>query len=147
MMRNLIPSRELWLVPIRLIASWRILAFPLKLRQLWKLKFMSQYFLANNKQDTFFFLTHEHYLSRYFTLAQRIDCAIAHYGFEGQNCTPAYRQSVYQSRSGLTLWHQVVDGVRCAITLRATEDNRYEGDLSVCCYVNDARVCRLSFSY
>jgi uncharacterized protein VirK/YbjX len=108
---------------------------------------MGQYFLAQDKRDTFFFLTHEYYLSRYFTLAQRIDCAIVHYRFEGQNCTPAYLRSVYQSRCGLTLWHRVVDGVRFAITLRATEDTRHEGDLSVCCLVNDVRVCRVSFSY
>ena len=31
--------------------------------------------------------------------------------------------------------------------MRATEDYRYEGDLSVLCFVNDTRVCRVSFSY
>jgi uncharacterized protein VirK/YbjX len=40
-----------------------------------------------------------------------------------------------------------VDGTNYSITLRATEDNRYEGDLSVLCCVNDTRVCRVSFSY
>jgi uncharacterized protein VirK/YbjX len=111
------------------------------------MKFMGQYFVAHDQRDRFFFLTHKYYLSRYFSLAQRIDCAICHYSYEGRNGTPAYLRSVYHSPHGLTLWHQVPNGVRCAITLRATEDNRYEGDLSVCCYVNDARVCRLSFSY
>jgi uncharacterized protein VirK/YbjX len=111
------------------------------------MKFMSQYFLTQNSRDTFFFLTHEYYLSRYFTLAQRIDCAILHYEFEGQNGTPAYRRSVYQSPHGLTLWQKVVDGVRYAITLSATEDTRHEGDLSVCCFVNDTRICRVSYSY
>jgi uncharacterized protein VirK/YbjX len=140
-------SRKLWLAPQRLLAACRILAFPSKLRQLWSMKFMGQYFRAQIKRDTFFFLTHKYYLSKYFTLAQRIDCAIAHYRFEGQNCTPAYRRSVYQSPRGLTLWNQVVDGVRYSITLRATEDTRYEGDLSVCCFVDEARICRVSFSY
>jgi len=141
------PTRRSWLDLKRLLASCRILAYPLKLRQLWNLQFMAQYFLTQDKRDTFFFLTHKYYLSKFFTLAQRIDCAIAHYRFEGRNGTLAYLRSVYQSGRGLTLWHQVVDGVRYAITLRATEDNRYEGDLSVCCFVNDARICRLSFSY
>jgi len=146
-MRKLTPTRRLWLVPKRLMAACRILAFPLKLGQLWSLEFMGQYFLGQDRRDTFFFLTHEYYLSRYLTLAQRIDCAIDHYRFEGQNRTPAYLGSVYQSRCGLTLWHQVVDGVRYTITLRATEDTRHEGDLSVCCFVNDVRVCRVAFSY
>jgi uncharacterized protein len=146
-MRKLTPMRRVWLALIRLLASCRILAYPSKLRQLWKLGFMRQYFLSFNRKDRFFFLTHEFYLSRYFTLAQRIDCAIAHYRFEEQNSTPAYLAAVYHSRRGLALWHQVVNGVDFAITLCATEDNRYEGDLSVCCHVNDVRVCRVSFSY
>lgn len=108
---------------------------------------MSPYFLSQEHKDRFFFLTHDYYLSRFFTLAQRIDCAIAHYRFEEQNGTLAYFRSVYHSQSGLTLWQQIVNGVRCTITLRATEDNRHEGDLSVCCHVNDALVCRVSFSY
>lgn len=129
------------------MASCRILAYPKKLRQLWKMEFMGQYFQAPIKRDRFFFLTHNYYLSRYFTLAQRIDSAIFHYRYEGQNCPPGYLRAVYHSPRGLTLWHQVVNGVRCAITLCATEDNRHEGDLSVCCFVNEARVCRVSFSY
>ena len=143
----LISTRGSWLVPIRLIAACRVLSFPLKLKQLWSLKFMRRYFSGENKRDTFFFLTHEYYLSRYFTTAQRVDCAITHYSFEGQNYGPSYHRSVYQSPHGLALWHRVVDGTRYTITLRATEDNRYEGDLSVLCFVNDTRVCRVSFSY
>jgi uncharacterized protein len=137
----------MWLAPIRLMAACRILRFPSKLRQLRSLNFMRPYFSKENWRDTFFFVTHDYYLSRYFTLAQRIECAIAHYSFEGQNYGPTYRRSVYQSPHGLALWHRVVDGTRYTIALRATEDNRYEGDLSVLCSVNDTRVCRVSFSY
>jgi uncharacterized protein VirK/YbjX len=129
------------------MAAFRVLSFPLKLKRLWSLNFMRPYFPAQKKPDTFFFLTHDYYLSRCFTLAQRIDCAITHYGFEGQNYGPTYHRSVYQSPHGLALWHRVVDGTRYTITLRATEDRRYEGDLSVLCSVNDTRVCRVSFSY
>jgi uncharacterized protein VirK/YbjX len=101
----------------------------LKPKELWSLNFMKPY------------------LSRYFTLAQRIDCAITHYSFEAQNYGPTYRRSVYQSPRGLVLWHRVEDGTGYTITLRATEDKRREGDLSVYCFVNDTRVCRVSFSY
>lgn len=140
-------ARESWLVPLRVLAAFRILRFPLKLRRLRSLNFMRSYFSHKNKTDTFFFLTHRYYLSKAFNLAQRIDCAVAHYSFEGQNYGPIYHGSVYQSPRGLVLWQRVVDGTRYTITLCATEDTRYEGDLSVSCFVNEARVCRVSFSY
>jgi uncharacterized protein VirK/YbjX len=143
----LILTRGLWLVPLRLMAACRILRFPSKLKQLWSLNFMRPYFSNENTRDNFFFLTHNSYLSKYFTLAQRIDCAIAHYSFEGQNYGPTYHRSVYQTSLGLTLWHRVVNRTRHTIILRASEDNRHEGDLSVLCFVNDTRVCRVAFSY
>ena len=146
-MRTLTPPYRLWLALKRLAASCRILAYPQKIRQLWNMKFMGAYFSGHKQGDRFFFLTHNYYLSRYFTVAQRIDSAIFHYGYESKNCTAAYLHAVYHSSPGLLLWHRVVDGARCAITLCVTDDNRYEGDLSVCCFVNDVRVCRVSFSY
>jgi uncharacterized protein VirK/YbjX len=146
-MRTLTPTHRAWLATKRLVAACRILAYPQKLRTLWQMKFMGPYFKGYKPRDRFFFLTHNYYLSRYFTVAQRIDSAIFHYRFEGENCPPGYLPAVYESSRGLMLWHQVVNGARCAITLCATEDNRYEGDLSVRCFVNDVRVCRVSFSY
>ena len=119
---------RLRLVRFRLIAIFTILR-SLKRKDLWSLKFMRPY------------------LSRNLTLAQRIGCAITHYSFEGRNYGPIYHRSVHQSAGGLVLWHQVVDGTRYTIALRATEDTRREGDLSVSCFVNDTRVCRLCFSY
>ena len=145
--RLLAGTRGSWLAPFRVLAACRILRFPSKLAQLWSLNFLRPYFSVEDKRAAFFFLTHNHYLSKYFTVAQRIDCAIAHYGFERQNYGPAYHRSVYQSLLGLTLWHRVVDRARYTIILRATEDNRHEGDLSVLCFVNDTRVCRMAFSY
>lgn len=129
------------------MAGSRILAFPSKLRQLWSLDFLRPYFCETHKRDTLFFLTHDYYLSRYFSLAQRIDCALAHYGFERQQHGAGYRRSVYQSPRGLTLWHRTVDGTEYRIVLCVTDDLRYEGDLSVLCLVEGTRVCRLSFSY
>jgi len=80
-------------------------------------------------------------------LAQRIGCAITHYTFEGQNYGPAYHRSVHQSPRGLVLWQRVVGGARYTITLHATEDSKREGDLTASCFVDDTRVCRVSFSY
>ncbi|HEY2464588.1 MAG TPA: DUF535 family protein [Steroidobacteraceae bacterium] len=87
------------------------------------------------------------YLSAEFTLAQRIRCAITHYSFEGRHYGPAYHRTVHQSPQGLVLWHRVVDATRYTIALCATEDKRREGDLSVLCFVNDTRVCRVAFAY
>jgi uncharacterized protein VirK/YbjX len=108
---------------------------------------MRPYFLQQSKQDRFFFLTHHYYLSRYFTPAQRVDCAIDHYSFESQNFGSNYHRAVYRSIDGLRLWHRVIDGTCYTVALRATEDNRHEGDLSILCFVNESRVCRVSFSY
>ncbi len=78
---------------------------------------------------------------------QGVNCAITHYSFEARNYGPSYRRCVHKSPRGLELWHRVVGGARYAITLRATDDVRREGDLSVLCFVNDTRVCCISFSY
>jgi uncharacterized protein VirK/YbjX len=119
---------RLRLVRFRPMAIFMILR-SLKPKDLWSLEFMRPY------------------LSRNLTLVQRIGCAITHYSFEGRNYGSSYHRSVHQSPQGLVLWHRVIDGTRYTIALRATEDTRREGDLSVLCFVNDTRVCRVSFSY
>ena len=125
----------------------RVLKFPSKLRQLWSLQLLGPHSGGQYCADRLFFLSHEHYLSRHLTLAQRIDCAIAHYGFERQNYNPDYHRAIYHSSRGLRLWYRTIGGRQYSIDLRATEDNRHEGDLSILCCVNDVRICRLSFSY
>jgi uncharacterized protein len=112
----------------RFIAIYRILR-SLKPTSLWSLNFPGPY------------------LSKNFTLAQRIGCAISHYAFEARNYGPRYHHPVHQSGSGLVLWERTVDGTRYSIALISTPDTRREGDLSVLCLVNDVRVCRASFSY
>jgi uncharacterized protein VirK/YbjX len=135
----------MWLV--RRFAAFRVILFPLKLAQLRSLQFMKPFFRDQAEPDHFFFLTHTHYLSKYLSLSQRVDCAVSHYSHEQRNFGPAYHRSVYRSLEGLTLWHRLLDGTHYRVMLRATEDYRYEGDLSVLCFVNETRVCRISFSY
>jgi uncharacterized protein VirK/YbjX len=97
--------------------------------------------------DPFFFLTHRFYLSQRLKLAQRIDCAIHHYDYEERNRRPDYHEMVYGSL-GLVLWQKTVDGTLYDLRLVATDDYRYEGDLSVLLFVDDdVRLCRMSFSY
>ncbi len=127
-MLNSTRGLRLRLARFRPIAIFMILR-SLQPKDLWSLKFMRPY------------------LSRSLTVSQRIGCAITHYSFEGRNYGPIYHRSVHQSARGLVLWHRVVDGTRYTIALRGTEDTRREGDLSVLCFVNDTRVCRLCFSY
>jgi uncharacterized protein VirK/YbjX len=135
------------MTPLRLMAACRILWYPSKLKRLWSLNFMSGFFAGQPKRDPFFFLTHDYYLSRCFTLAQRVDCAISHYSFERLNYGSAHHRSVYHSPRGLELWRRVIGDTVFAVRLCATEDHRHEGDLSVLCLVDDKRVCRLSFAY
>jgi uncharacterized protein VirK/YbjX len=119
---------RLRLVRFRPMAIFTVLR-SLKPKDLWSLKFMKPYLSTN------------------LTLAQRIGCAITHYSFEGRNYGSTYHRSVHQSQRGLVLWHRVIDGTRYTIALHATRDARREGELSVLCFVNDTRVCRVCFSY
>lgn len=131
----------------RFMAAARIVLFPHRIVQIWLLDFFRSYFGVKGDSDTFFFLTHNYYLSKYFTLRERVDCAINHYRHEGRNSGLAYHQAVYHSPGGMILWHRKVSGTRYSLNLQATDDYRHEGDLSILCLVDDARICRLSFTY
>ncbi len=141
------PALEGNLTLVRMLAAARILLFPRKLGQLWRLHFLDSYFGHLPHPDKFFFLTHNFYLSKGFTLRQRAASAISHYAHEKRSCGPAYHRAVYRSAEGLMLWHRHINGSRYALCLRATDDWRTEGDLSILCLVDDVTVCRLSFSY
>jgi uncharacterized protein VirK/YbjX len=136
------------LLPLmRLLAASRVLGFPKKLQRLRSVPLLARKFRGHADADRFFFFTHGYYLSKSLTLSERFDCAIAHYSFESRSRAASYLQAVYRSPHGLKLWSRVVDGAHHAIVLRATEDFRYEGDLSVLCLVNGTRVGRIGFSY
>jgi uncharacterized protein VirK/YbjX len=141
------PKLEGNLTLVRLLAASRILLFPKRFAELWRLGFLHSYFGHAENPDKFFFLTHHFYLSKGFTPRQRITSAVSHYSHESRSCGPGYHQAVYRSPEGLTLWHRNVNGTPYSLSLRATEDFRNEGDLSIFCLVGDVRVCRLSFSY
>lgn len=127
----------------RALAASRVLLFPSKLRA-----FASyNVYPHGGRWERFYFFKHKYYLSKKLTLKQRFECAINHNGFERCGRGSDYREAVYGSSRGLTLWERTVDEKCYSIMLRATEDNRYEGDLSVLCLANGARVCRLSFTY
>ena len=96
--------------------------------------------------DPLYFLTHNYYISKYFSLLQRVQSAINHHQFELKNYSCEYARQVYRS-SGVVLWERSVDNLHFTIVLVATEDNRHEGDLSVILSVDNIRLCRMSFCY
>jgi uncharacterized protein VirK/YbjX len=128
---------------LRAAAASRILMFPSQMRKLGDLSVMRKYC---SDHDPYFFLAHNFYLSQNLTLAQRIDCAIAHYAYEERIRGDGYHELVYGS-PGIVLWRREVDGTNYSLRLAATEDFRFEGDLSVLLSVDDIRIGRMSFSY
>jgi uncharacterized protein VirK/YbjX len=94
----------------------------------------------------FSFLTSRHFLSRSLSLRQRIDCALHHYAYEQATFSPSYVASVYHD-AGLELWCDRSTDHVFSIRLMLGNDNLFEGCLSVAAFVDDQRVCAMSFSY
>jgi uncharacterized protein VirK/YbjX len=136
-------SENLYQAFLRAGAACRILLFPSQMKQLQELGLMKK---DHFEVDRFFFLTHKFYLSRKFTLAQRIQCAIDHCAYEKRNHGALYHDLVYRS-SGLVLWRAIVDGTRFTLRLSASKRYRYEGVLSARLFVDGTKVCTMSFSY
>ncbi len=97
------------------------------------------------KDDTVFFLSHRHYLAKGLTTRQRASVALHHYRHEVAAFDPAYFDAVYR-QGGLTLWRDEVDGTSYDIRLMPGNDVLYEGGVSVVFFVNNARVCVVSYS-
>jgi uncharacterized protein VirK/YbjX len=98
------------------------------------------------KQDPFYFLAHNYYLSKRFTLRQRVDVAMRHHEYELQTYTVDYAKDVYRSEGAL-LWRQYFGDLCFKIVLTASLDNRHEGDLTVILYADDVDLCQISFCY
>ncbi len=146
--RSAVPTHPLFIAPPqRLLRACKLMLFPKKLYRLWRLHFLRPYIGHREHPDRFFYFSHDSYLSREFSLRQRLTCALSHYEHESCSCGPAYHEAVYRTSQGLTLWQRMVNGTRYTLSLRATEEYRHEGDLSILCLVDDVTVCRLSFSY
>ena len=96
--------------------------------------------------DPLYFLVHTYYLSKRFTLRQRLRCAMDHHEYERMTYSCEYARRVYRT-DGILLWNRSVDNRNFTMVLIATDDNRYEGDLSVILLVDNIRLCRMSFCY
>jgi uncharacterized protein VirK/YbjX len=137
--------KNLLLPTVQHARALRVLLFPEHANQLRALRFMEDFLWCAKQRDTYFFINHKHYLSRFFTPRQRIDSALRHYIHESRAFNPEYRAKVYGS-DGIVLWEQRIADSNFRITLVATDDNRYEGDVSVLLWVNSVPVCRMSYS-
>jgi uncharacterized protein VirK/YbjX len=129
---------------LRLLAASRVLLFPHGVLQFHSMEILKKLCSSTRTHDPLYFLTHNYYISKHFTLRQRVQAAIDHHQFELKNYSSEYARQVYRS-SGVLLWEQYVDNIHFTIVLIATEDNRHEGDLSVILSVDNIRLCRMSF--
>ena len=131
---------------LRLLAALRIMFFPNTIIRLNSMKVMAKLYNPTRKRDPLYFLVHNYYMSKRFTLRQRVRCAIIHHEYELESYTGEYARQVYRS-DGILLWKRSVDDLHFTIVLIATDDNRHEGDLSVALCVDGVRLCRMSFCY
>jgi uncharacterized protein VirK/YbjX len=131
---------------LRFLAALRIMFFPITITRFHSMKIMTKMYNPERKHDPLYFLVHHYYLSKKFTLRQRVQTAMNHHEYELANYSSEYARQVYRSE-GILLWKRTFDNLHFTIILIATDDNRHEGDLSVILSVNGIRLCRMSFCY
>ena len=131
---------------LRLLRALRILFFPHAMWQLYSMEIMKKLRSTTRSRDPLYFLTDRFYISRHFTLWQRVQSGVTHHQFELKNYSCEYARQVYRS-SGILLWERSVDNLHFTIVLTVTEDNRHEGELSVILSVDNIRLCRMSFCH
>jgi uncharacterized protein len=130
----------------RCLAAARILLFPKTIAQFKSIKLMAKLNHPTRKHDPLYFLAHHYYVSRQFTLRQRVDVAMEHHKYELQVYNCEYMRQVYRS-NGILLWERSFGDLHFTIVLIASLDNRHEGDLTVILYVNKIILCQMSFCY
>jgi uncharacterized protein VirK/YbjX len=131
---------------LRFLAALRIMFFPNTITQFHSMELMFKLYNPARKHDPLYFLVHNYYMSKKFTLRQRVQSAMSHHGYELDNYNSDYARQVYRS-NGILLWERSIDTLHFNIILIASEDNRHEGDLSVILSVNSVILCRMSFCY
>jgi hypothetical protein len=130
----------------RCLAAARILLFPKAIVQFKSMKLMGKLNHPARKHDPLYFLVHHYYISRQFTLRQRVGVAMQHHKYELQVYNCEYMRQVYRS-NGIVLWERSFGDLHFTIVLIASLDNRHEGDLTVILYVNKVILCQMSFCY
>ena len=129
-----------------LLRAARLLTRPEKLASLLELDLVKTSLVQARGPLAVSFLTSRTFLTRTLRLDQRVDCALHHYSYEQATFSAAYVDAVYRGE-GLELWRSESEDHTFAIRLMVANDNFFEGCLSVVVFVDDQRVCVLSFSY
>jgi uncharacterized protein VirK/YbjX len=130
----------------RAINGVRILFFPRTIAQFKSMNLMEKLKHPTRDHDPLYFVVYRYYISKQFTISQRMQTAIDHHQYESLFFDCEYIRKTYRS-DGILLWEQSFDGLRFTIVLIATPDNRNEGELSVVLSVNDVKLSIMSFCY
>jgi uncharacterized protein VirK/YbjX len=129
----------------RVMRASRIFVIPDGSKRLFQNAAYKSHVKRVTSDDTFFFLSHRHYLANGFTAVQRAQAALYHYEHEVSAFSPLYFERVYDG-DGLVLWHADIDQNVFDIRLMPGNDVLYEGGMSVVFYQNNERICVVSYS-
>ena len=131
---------------VRLISSARILLFPRAIAQFNSMNLVEKLNHQARSHDPLYFIVYRYYISKQFTLSQRVQVAMDHHQHESKFFNCEYMKQTYRS-DGILLWEQSSDDLKFTIVLIATPDNRNEGELSVVLSVNKITLSIMSFCY
>jgi len=131
---------------LRCSAALRIMLFPRTIYQFNSMNLIEKLRHPTGDHDPLYFIDHRYYISKQFTLRQRIDVAMGHHKYELQAYNPDYVKQVYELE-GILLWQRCFDDLKFHIVLAASADHRAEGDLTVILSVNNIRLSSISFCY
>lgn len=140
------PDRPFYSTLIRSINGARLLLFPRAVKQFNSLNLVAKLKHPTRSHDPLYFLAYRSYVSRQFTLTQRVQVAMDHHEYESRFYNSEYISKAYRS-NGILLWERTFEDDRFAIVLTATPDNRAEGELSVILSVNETMLGMMSFCY
>ena len=99
------PQATVYFAIFRCLAAARILLFPKTIAQFKTMNLMRKLNHPTRKRDPLYFLVHHYYISRQFTLRQRVNVAIGHHKYELQVYNCEYMRQVYRS-NGIVPWER-----------------------------------------
>jgi uncharacterized protein VirK/YbjX len=139
-------DRTFYSVIVRFFAAARIILFPGAIAQFNSMKLMRKMNHPKRNHDPLYFLVYRYYISKRFTLCQRVQVAMNHHQYETQFYTYEYTRKVYRL-GGIILWERSFDDLHFKIVLSAAPDSRSEGDLAIILYVNNIILSLMAFCY
>jgi uncharacterized protein VirK/YbjX len=130
----------------RTLAGARILLFPRIISQFNSMNLWDKLARPMRNRDPLYFIVYRYYISRLFTINQRVQVAMYHHRYESAVFNFEYIRKTYKS-NGIMLWERCFNNLHFTIVLVATPDNLNEGELSVILSVNKVMLSIMSFCY